>query len=226
MTDPKPEIVAAADWWARRLAGERSWLQPGDPTPTVGLTRFEPRKRTTEEIEAFRAALVPALDAHVAPHWDPSKDAQWAAALRCVMVDYDPDPALAEAAEAAGLGRLLPGELPGKTYMWINPGLVTVKEGYGARQTLVWARPGWDRPPCGEHRMERPDFRSYRVFNEVCSRPVYHDEDHGDWVPDTKRCATCGGTYVDHESEEAWSRPDRCRMWNRDAPADRMEEDT
>lgn len=55
MTEPKPEIAAAADWWARRLAGERSWLQPGDPTPTVGLTRFEPRKRTPEEVEAFRA---------------------------------------------------------------------------------------------------------------------------------------------------------------------------
>lgn len=223
MTEPKPEIVAAADWWARRLAGERGWLDAGEPELSFGINRTARAapKRTPEEVEAFRVALIDALDGHVTPHWDPAKDAQWASALRAIQVDYGPDPVLAEAAEAAGIRPLEPYELSVKTVMWINPGLVTVREGYRALQTLVWARPDWDRPACGEHRIERHVggvLGSYRVFNEVCSRPVYHDEDHGDWVPDPKRCATCGGTYVEHESEEAWARPDRCPRWYREAP--------
>jgi len=217
MTTSMPEIVAAADWWASRLRGDRSWIDAGDPelTAEIKASVAVERKRTSTEVLAFRNALVPALEAHVVPHWDRAKDPQWASALRTVVVDYGPDPVLADAAESAGISRLKTGELPIKTVMWINPGLVTVREGYGGRQVLVWASPSWDRPACGKHRLVG-DFRGWQVFNEICARPVYHKEDCGDWEPDTKRCATCGGTYVDHESEQAWATPSRCRNWSRE----------
>jgi hypothetical protein len=210
MTDEvKLEIEAAADWWDSRLGRGRRASGAADVDLLMAAARSRVG-RSAEEVSAFRAALLDTLEKRIAPHWDTPKGAS----RRTVRVDYDPDPALADAAETAGLA-LENGELPIKTVMWIDPGVVTVKEGYGAQRVLAWAAPGWERPPCGKHRVEG-DHRNYRAFNEVCAKPVYHGDDCGDWVPDTKRCGTCGGTYVDHESMEAYARPDSCPDWYRE----------
>lgn len=204
----KPEIEAAADWWASKLGVGR--CASGAADVAAARTRG---KRSFEEVATFRAALLDTLEARMAPLWDTPNGAS----RRTVRVDYDPDPALADAAAAAGL-ELKYGELPIKTVMWIDPGVVTVKEGYGAQRTLAWSAPDWERPRCGKHRQEG-DHRSYRVFNEVCARPLYHEDECGDWIPDTKRCGTCGGTYVEHESMEAYARPDSCPDWWKKAEA-------
>lgn len=212
MTDPKPEIAAAADWWASRLGGGRTDAGEAELNVLLAGERSRTPKRTAEERAAFRAALLDTLEQHVAPHWDSTS--YRASAMRAVKVDYDPAPELADAAAAAGI-ELGMGEMPVKTVMWIDHGAVTVKEGYGARRVLAWSSPEWERPPCGKHHQEG-DHRSYRVFNEVCAKPLYHEDNCGDWVPDTKRCVKCGGTYVEHESMEAYARPDSCPDWYRE----------
>lgn len=210
MTDEvKPEIAAAADWWASRIGRGRRASGDAEVDLLMAAARTQ-SGRSTQEVTAFRAALLDTLEKHIAPHWDTPKGAS----RRTVRVDYDPDQPLADAAEAAGLD-LENGELPIKTVMWIDPGAVTVKEGYGAQRVLAWSAPDWERPPCGKNRVEG-DHRSFRVFDEVCAKPLYHEHDCGDWARDTKRCKTCGGTYVDHESQEAYARPDSCPDWWRE----------
>ena len=148
----RPEARAAADWWAGKLAagtdehdlGDRDAAER-DLTATARAASAVLRQRfMTEQVDAFAEHLAEGIEQHLVkwesyPHegaWDPA-DPRRGSALRAVDVDYGPHPVLAEAAERAGI-KLKMFDLPMKTVMWINPGEVTVSEGYGGGVTTVW----------------------------------------------------------------------------------------
>lgn len=143
---------AAADWWAGRLAHGTDQHDLGgrdeaerDLTATARAASFVLRQRfTAEQVEAFASELAERIEQHLVrwetyPHegaWD-STNPRRGSALRAIHCDYCPHPVLADAAERAGF-ELKMFDLPMKTVMWINPGEVTVSEGYAAPTVVVW----------------------------------------------------------------------------------------
>ncbi|WDO09932.1 BTG family protein [Streptomyces murinus] len=138
---PRPEAVAAATWWAKQLSEPvrhdlgRGATDASELTNTASaLVR---RQHSQDEIDAFREALADEIEEHVAEcGWRPDEP-DFGSALRALAVDYGPDPVLADAAERAGF-KLTMFDLPLKTVMWVNPGVVKVAEGHGAPITVVW----------------------------------------------------------------------------------------
>ena len=109
-------------------------------------------------------------------------------------VDYGPDLELFEAAKAAGVNA---SRFPWKTHMSITKDYVTAALGYGAPSTLIWQAPDWVRPACGSQRYERV-AGEYKPRDEVCGLPRFHDGDHGNYQPDTRKCEGCDLTYTSH----------------------------
>lgn len=151
---PRPEALAAADWWAGRLTQPitHSLGRPGDRqasinTMMVNVAAETGRQQfTPEQVEAFRVALAERVEARIGADpatWRPDAP-DWAAAVRVFGCDYGPDGILAEAAEQAGF-RLSMFDLPMKTKMWVDPGRVRVAEGYGTEPVVIW-QADWEEP--------------------------------------------------------------------------------
>lgn len=151
IADPRPEAVAAADWWASKLGhatfciGNRT---PGERDSTafaLAASAMSGRGFTDEQVDAFRREGAKAIEEHLrrwetghhAGSWRP-EEPQWGSALRVIAIDYGSDPVLRDAARRAGF-ELKTLDLPLKTVMWINPGIVRVAEGYGAEPVVLWA---------------------------------------------------------------------------------------
>lgn len=137
------EINAAVEWWKKALAGF-VWQDNGDPVHMAIATWVRERqpKPTAEQIEEFGSALAAILaeifrkdgsweKAKKDPHWGSATDG------RCLSVDYGPDRVLSAAAQAANIhhGTTL---FPVKTVMHVNPGRVTVREGYSGTDVIVY----------------------------------------------------------------------------------------
>jgi hypothetical protein len=139
MTSPRPEAVAAADWWAQQLAAPADH-EIGSPTQTAfanAATTIGRNPKAPEQIEAFRAAAADAIEGHVSQYeWRPDEPL-FGSYMRTITCDYGPDPLLADAAERAGF-KLSTLDLPMKTVMWVNPGKVSVAVGHGGGQQVVW----------------------------------------------------------------------------------------
>lgn len=137
----RPESVAAAAWWAEKLAdpashdvGRGAEQQSALANAVSDLVR---RQRSHAQIDAFRQALADEIEQHVEMYsWRPDQP-DLGSAMRAIMVDYGPDPVLADAAEKAGF-ELKMLDLPTKTVMWINPGIVSVSEGHSAEPVVIW----------------------------------------------------------------------------------------
>ncbi|MFJ6841376.1 hypothetical protein ACIQRE_01755 [Streptomyces griseoluteus] len=136
---PRPESVAAADWWAQRLSKPfQHDVGAAEPTTlATGVAALVRRQRTQAQIEAFRRVLADEIESHVSQYdWRPGQP-EFGSYMRSIGVDYGPDEVLAHAAELAGFElRML--DLPMKTVMWINPGIVSVAEGHAARRVTIW----------------------------------------------------------------------------------------
>jgi hypothetical protein len=147
---PRPEAIAAAAWWASRLGYAAHDIGSRDPGERQSsefaflATGLANRTFTDEQREAFRRELAGTIEEHLrrwesGVHegaWRP-ENPQWGSALRSFGCDYHPESVLTDAAERAGIkiGSL---DLPMKTTMWVNPGIVRVGEGYGAGIVTVW----------------------------------------------------------------------------------------
>lgn len=138
---PRPEAIAAADWWANKLA------QP--PVHSLGrgaeqssalanaATDMARRQHGQAEIDAFRQTLAEEIEKHIDDDsWRP-ENPLWGSYMRAIEVGYGPDAVFTDAAERAGF-KLGAFDLPMKTVMWINPGLVKVAEGYNAQPVVIW----------------------------------------------------------------------------------------
>lgn len=138
---PRPEAVAAAAWWAEQLATPAVRHDVGDDTANVmsnTVAALVRRQRDQAQIDAFREVLAEEIEKHVEQYsWRP-EEPHFGSAMRAIMVDYGPDPVLADAAEKAGL-ELKVLDLPMKTVMWINPGRVEVAAGYRSAPIVVWS---------------------------------------------------------------------------------------
>lgn len=138
---PRPEAVAAADWWANKLAEPVSHdLGCGAEDSSSlanAVSALVRRQRSQAEIEAFRQALADEIERHLeANGWRPEKP-DFGSYMRSIAVDYGPDDVLVDAAAKAGFDlKML--DLPVKTVMWINPGIVKVSQGHCAPITVVW----------------------------------------------------------------------------------------
>lgn len=138
---PRPEAVAAADWWAKKLAeSARHDVGRGAEESSAlanSVSALVQRQRSQAEMEAFREALTEEIEQHVSKYsWRP-EEPDFGSAMRAIGVDYGPDPVLADAAEKAGF-ELKILDLPMKTVMWINPGTVKVAEGHSTRPVTIW----------------------------------------------------------------------------------------
>ena len=149
---PRPEAKAAAAWWASRLGRASHDLgtrEPGEAASTAfaGFASAVLGDRFTDgDRDAFRRELALAIEDHLASSsWRPDEP-RWGSAIRAIMVDYGPDPVLKQAAQRAGL-ELKTLDLPLKTVMWVNPGQVSVGEGYNAPPVVIW--PGNPGENCG-----------------------------------------------------------------------------
>jgi hypothetical protein len=136
----RPEAVAAAAWWADRLAAGARTHDVGDREASERISQVAAlvaRQREQAQIERFRDALADLVEEHLAARvWRPTEP-KFGSGLRVIDIDYAPHPVLTRAAERAGF-RLGGLDLPLKTAMWINPGEVRVAEGYSAPIATVW----------------------------------------------------------------------------------------
>ena len=139
--EPRPEAVAAAGWWADALATPTRH-DMGDPSADVmarKAAKLGARTYTAGQVEAFRGALAIEIEKHLAKHSWRVEEPDWGAYSRAVAHDYRPAEVLETAAEAVGIKVTLL-DLPMKTTMWINPGVVKVAAGHGVGIVTVWQR--------------------------------------------------------------------------------------
>lgn len=139
--NPRPEAVAAANWWAGKLAAQVRHDVGRGAEPSSALTNsvsaLVRRQRADADIEAFREALADEIDQHVAKYsWRPDEP-DFGSYMRAIINDYGPDEVLTNAAHRVGF-ELTTFDLPLKTTMWINPGMVKVAEGHSTRPTIIW----------------------------------------------------------------------------------------
>lgn len=180
---------AAAAWWA---------VQIGAPMLMLGESSKHPV--TAEQGSAFATALQAKLEAEL--------DRIEALGLKSVSlgVDYGPEPILDDAAEEVGVSR---SRFPWKTHMHVHRDHVIASSGYRGAWTLVWSAPDWIRPACGQHKYTD----DWEPLNLVCSQPMYHDGECGQWVADPERCEVCQGTYVDHFGSNGGRLRDYTHSW-------------
>lgn|SRR4051812_48038144 len=140
-TTPRPEAVAAADWWAQQLASSPDH-EIGAPRSTAfanAATAVGRKPKTAEQIEAFRNALAEEIERRLGAHpdnWRPDEPL-WGSYIRTIAGDYRPAEELEAAAERVGF-KLTMFDVPMKTVMWVNPGKVSVAVGHGGAQETVW----------------------------------------------------------------------------------------
>lgn len=113
---PSPEAGAAARWWADKLSSGTAMLR---------------RRFTPAQADRFAAALAELIDQRL------GREIPQQGCAVTIDCDYRLHPLLADAARLAGL-LVSMYDLPMRAYMWINPGRVTVSEGYGAPEEVVW----------------------------------------------------------------------------------------
>ena len=134
----RAELHAAADWWAQQLLGG-AFHNSGDATIDAVASFAAGKLKPISEwqVKMFRNALVALLAVRCAASGWKEDDPNWAAAHRGLHADYGPDCTIRAALEYAMIGD---GELrvPIKTSMWVNPGSVKVRHGYGSSVTVLY----------------------------------------------------------------------------------------
>ena len=135
------EINAAVEWWVEQLR-QLAHHDAGDRLNSAFVNVFTERYFTPlsdEQLATFRSALHEEVTKMVEEHPPKEGDPMWGAAMRCFGTDYGPDHVLGEAADRAHIDdqRL---RFPVKTLMWVDPGKVEVRPGYGAEEQVIYSR--------------------------------------------------------------------------------------
>ncbi len=125
------EIAAAVRWWADQLTQppvhDNGDLFQSALASSIAATYNKPiePEKIEKFVELLTAGHVSADQAH-----DLKRDRQHSDWYNILGVDYGPDWALKTALEGAGIDQV-DSRFPYKTVMWINPGCVKVRNGYG-----------------------------------------------------------------------------------------------
>lgn len=131
------QIEVAVNWWAEQLArGARQ--DNGDATSNLLVSMLSASMPLASEaqVNVFKRVLTDELRAAMAKHWDESQP-QKGGMFRSIYNDYGVDSKLAAAAKVAGIEAQCP-PFPMKTCMWIDPDRVAVRNGYGAKEQVLW----------------------------------------------------------------------------------------
>lgn len=138
-----PEIEVAAAWWAEALRRELPG-DNGDPTAFGLAWMLRSTQPTPDEaqLERFRRLLAWAIAwqlARAPDIWNP-RDLNRGAAVepRVLAVDYGACGTLRFAKQHARIER----DFPCKTTMWLAPGSVRVRDGYGSREQVLYPAEG------------------------------------------------------------------------------------
>lgn len=121
-------VAAAAKWWADKYRSPVVIMNNGEPIASAlgtSLANSEPHANAGQA-DAFQGLLHVAIAVHLAKTED---------SHMYLGVDYHPDRTLTEACEAAGVSLR---RLPWKTSMFIDRGVVKVREGYGADSRQIF----------------------------------------------------------------------------------------
>jgi len=86
------------------------------------------RKLTEQQIEAFRVKLEELLCAHYQHHWHP-QNPLLGSGYRCIRINHNCDPLIAEAAQASGVVRYRDLKLPEEFTLWVDPSDVSYRIG-------------------------------------------------------------------------------------------------
>lgn len=133
------EVLAAADWWANQLASDLPKQDNGDAFQSGLASVLGARmpRPMIEQVDSFRKLLAEKLQEECNRNWHPEEPIR-GGAFRTVAVDYHPDQTLCACCELAGIAVHF-ALFPMKTCMWIDPGSVKVRCGYGAECETVWS---------------------------------------------------------------------------------------
>lgn len=141
MTTPRPEALAAGQWWASQLGAAEHDAGTSGPEDhaAAAIARFGslPRAFTDEQRAAFAAEVAAAIETAIDDAcWIPG-DPDAHSSRRAIPVDYQPCLLLADAARRAGIqARTL--DLPVKTRMRVDPGRVTVRHLIKGTEAVIW----------------------------------------------------------------------------------------
>lgn len=137
----KEEIEVAVSWWVNVITRDRQKHDVGDLASNLEIRGFTPKNMkplTEEQIQIFSDHLRQSLVEHLSDCWyenEPTRGGY----VRAVMVDYGPAKILHDAATAAGMD-FISFRFPMKTVMWIDPGKVSVAEGYGSEPKVIYEK--------------------------------------------------------------------------------------
>lgn len=192
MSTPTTAARAAAEWWAgqvgaptHRLVDDNQRDFSSDFAELSMLTIAHNNPVPPGAGEAFADALEKLYDDLLV-----KRDGRVS-----LGVDYGPDMELAAIAKAHGIH---PARFPIKSNVWAYTDHVVASRGYHGAHRLIWQAPDWERPTC--HSLAY-DERTQKFGDDWCTLPLYHDEDHGGWEPDPRRCERCDRTEAAHYND-------------------------
>lgn len=140
--DMKDEIDAAVSWWSQQLQGTAQH-DVGDSFnsmfASIAQSAMNLQPLPPGQIQAFEAALRNVIIKMIEKSGIDLSDPSAGSYNRVLSTDYGPEEELAYAANKAGIrGAMF--RFPMKTVMWINPGEVSVRPGYGAETITIYPR--------------------------------------------------------------------------------------
>ena len=124
--DVPENIKVAVEWWANAIQSPK--LDNGDMNPLLLMMASSMQKSyTEEEIALFKQVLADEISHEIERRGG------------CILdVDYHPCMELANAGDKIGVDRM--GGYPWKTTMWVYQDRVSVSDGYGSPQKVLWEK--------------------------------------------------------------------------------------
>lgn len=194
MPEPTTAARAAAEWWAKQVGAPTHRIVEDDQRDfrsdffELGMLGLAHDNPPPADVTPFVDALEKLYDELLDKRDDRVS----------LGVDYGPDMELGAVAKAHGIH---PARFPLKTNLWAYPDHVVVSLGYRGAHTLIWQHPDWARPMCESLQFNE---RTQKFGQGWCTKPRYHDGEHGDWRPDPRRCTGCGlgeGGHIDRDGD-------------------------
>jgi len=141
------EVEAAAQWWTDRLRKAPGFQNAGVRTRdeielSLARTIIQNESYTPlsdQSLQVFHETLAQVITQHIGSNWYPDDPLRGGMLYgRILSVDYgvSPESILGIALSVANINN---NRLPTKTVMWIDPGCVSVRQGYGAGLVIIFS---------------------------------------------------------------------------------------
>ena len=138
----KNEIDAAVAWWSQQLQ-ETSRHKTGDAMNDAFVSTVQNALNlsplSVEQIRTFEETLRSSIITLIEESGLDLSDPLSGSYHRVVSTDYGPEDVLAHAAGVAHI-TYQDFRFPMKTIMWIDPGRVLVRSGYGGQEVVIYPK--------------------------------------------------------------------------------------